>query len=645
MSDRRFYKPLLALLALALLGGVHFAQRGLTAERNRLKLTRVEAIESMPPAMAFTAVALGGFRGLISNALWIRLNDLQQDEKYFEMVQLSDWITKMQPHFVAVWVHQAWNLSYNISVKFPDPNDRWFWVNRGIELLRDEALKYNPNETLIYRELAWHFQHKMGANLDNAHMTYKREWARQMGEVFGDKAPDWESLINPQTDEARQRVKLLRERYKMDPKIAREVDQRYGPLEWRLPETHGIYWAYLGLKNSKPEQLITLRRVIYQSMQLAAQRGRLITNPVDKYFEFGPNLAAIPMANEGYEQMLGEALDSLPNVQNAHGNFLKQVISDLYVHNREQDAARWHDYLAKKYPNRYTRPGQTVTEFVLERYKELIDLGKDKIQGAIEGMFTRHFYELAIGQDDRAAGYLRLLQQIAAAYEKKVERSERGRVDLPPLPKLRQLVLDRIIQAPVGEGWSPQLRLQLLTALNLPVPKDAPWLVAQAPAPGTNTLAQPRVPMALAPPVVGREVAAEVNLKTGKEFLAKNKQQADVVERPSGLQYKVLRAGTGKRPTLKDKVTVHYTGRVVDKKTLQPGGVFDSSFDKNLPASFDVTGVIAGWTEALQLMPVGSKWQLVIPHHLAYGERGSPPAIGPNEVLVFEIELLDIVSK
>jgi len=317
--------------------------------------------------------------------------------------------------------------------------------------------------------------------------------------------------------------------------------------------------------------------------------------------------------------------------------------SDLYVHNREQDAARWHDYLAKKYPNRYTRPGQTVTEFVLDRYKEIIDLGKDKIQGAIEGMFTRHLYELAIGQDDRAAGYLRLIQQIAAAYEKKVERSERGRVDLPPLPKLRQLVLDRIIQAPVGEGWSPQLRLQLLTALSLPVPKDAPWLVAQAPASGTNMVTQPRVP--LAPPVVAAAPAAEINLKAGKEFLAKHKQQADVVERPSGLQYKVLRAGTGKRPTLKDKVTVHYTGRAVDKKTLQPGGVFDSSFDKNLPATFDVTGVIAGWTEALLLMPVGSKWQLVIPHHLAYGERGSPPAIGPNEVLVFEIELLDIVSK
>jgi len=641
----RTNKIVLSLLALALLVGVNFAQRELTAERARLKLTRVEAVESMPPMMAFTAVALGGFRGLISNALWIRLNDLQLDEKYFEMVQLSDWITKMQPHFVAVWVHQAWNLSYNISVKFPDPNDRWLWVQRGIELLRDEALKYNPNETLIYRELAWHFQHKMGANLDNAHMTYKREWTRLMTEVFGNRErPNWDELLNPQTDDAKARVKLLREKYKLDPKLMQEVDGKYGPLEWRLPETHAIYWAYLGLRNSKPEQLITLRRVIYQSMQLAAQRGRLIYNPVDKFYEFGPNLTAIPMANEGYEQMQIGDPANLDNIKNAHANFLKQAITDLYTHNREADAARWHKYLGDKYPNRYTRPGQDVTEFVMERYKELMDLGKDKVQSAIEGMFARHFYELAMGEDDRAQGYLKLIQAIAKEYTKRVERSERDRVDLPPLPVLRQLVLDRIINAPAGEGWNPQLRLQLFTALGLPVPKDAPWL--KAPEPGT-LVAQGgtnRGPSTFIPPKVDTNLP-ELNLKVGREYLAKNKQRADVVERPSGLQYRVLKAGTGRLPTDREKVRVHYTGRIVDKQTFQPGGVFDSSYEKNQPAEFDVTGVIKGWTEALLLMPKGSKWELTIPHYLAYGERGSPPGIGANEVLIFEVELLDILPK
>ncbi|MBM3830524.1 MAG: hypothetical protein FJ406_08315 [Verrucomicrobia bacterium] len=249
-----------------------------------------------------------------------------------------------------------------------------------------------------------------------------------------------------------------------------------------------------------------------------------------------------------------------------------------------------------------------------------------------------------MGEDDRAQGYIKLIQAIAREYAKRVERSERDRVDLPPLPKLRELVLNRIINAPAGEGWNPQLRLQLLTALGQPVPKDAPWLKAPVPSTlvaqgGTN-----RGPSTIIPPKVDTNIP-EVNLKAGKEYLAKNKQRADVVARPSGLQYRILKASTGKLPTEKDKVRVHYTGRIVDKRTLQPGGIFDSSFEKNLPGEFEVTGVIKGWTEALLLMPKGSKWELTIPHYLAYGERGSPPGIGANEVLIFEVELLDILPK
>jgi hypothetical protein len=109
--------------------------------------------------------------------LWIRANDLQQDDKFFEAAQLADWITDLEPHFTQVWLFQAWNMAYNISVKFKDFPDRWRWVERGIELLRDDGLRYNPNDVLIYRELAWFFQHKMGQNLDDANMYYKQQWA------------------------------------------------------------------------------------------------------------------------------------------------------------------------------------------------------------------------------------------------------------------------------------------------------------------------------------------------------------------------------------------------------------------------------------------------------------------------------------
>src|SRR5947207_8781500 len=156
--NRRLYKFSLLALALLLVIGAGQFQRVLNHQRAdpQMGLMRVADLGSnAPPVLAFTTVALGGFRGLIANSLWIRANDLQNDGKYFEMVQLADWITKLQPTFAQVWLMQAWNMAYNISVKFTDFADRWRWVQRGIELLRDDGLRFCPNEALVYRELAW----------------------------------------------------------------------------------------------------------------------------------------------------------------------------------------------------------------------------------------------------------------------------------------------------------------------------------------------------------------------------------------------------------------------------------------------------------------------------------------------------------
>ena len=128
----------------------------------------------------------------------------------------------------------------------------------------------------------------------------------------------------------------------------------------------------------------------------------------------------------------------------------------------------------------------------------------------------------------------------------------------------------------------------------------------------------------------------EINKKAGEEFLNINKGKAGVVTLPSGLQYQVLQKGEGPKPTASDKVKCHYHG------TLINGTVFDSSVQRGEPAVFGVSQVIPGWVEALQLMPVGSKWRLFIPSDLAYGEHGAGEAIEPNSALVFDVELLGI---
>lgn len=130
----------------------------------------------------------------------------------------------------------------------------------------------------------------------------------------------------------------------------------------------------------------------------------------------------------------------------------------------------------------------------------------------------------------------------------------------------------------------------------------------------------------------------EINKKAGEEFLAINKGRAGVVTLPSGLQYQVLQQGNGEKPKATDKVKCHYHG------TLINGTVFDSSVERGTPAVFGVNQVIPGWVEALQLMPVGSKWRLFIPSQLAYGENGAGEMIEPNSTLIFDVELLDIVK-
>jgi hypothetical protein len=478
---------LLLVLAAALLAGSSFLQKSLNRDREKLGLTRVQPLDNAPPVLAFTTVALGGFRGLISNALWIRANDLQDDDKFFEMAQLADWITKLEPNFVQVWLVQAWNMAYNISVKFKDYSDRWRWVERGIILLRDDGLRYNPNETLIYRELAWFFQHKLGQNLDDGNMYYKQQWLKQMVDVFGKGTPNLDELINPQTEDQKQRANLLRTRYKMDPVLMKEVNDRYGPLEWRLPEAHAIYWAFIGLQKAaenptkiKQDDLITLRRVIYQSMQLSFQRGRLIANPFGKYFDFGPNLDIIPKVSAAYEQAAQEDPSNHDHILTAHRNFLKDAVYFLYQNNRVPEAAQWYDYLGTQYPNNTLLDFQTnsfprnvtLDEYAVNRTQQDVTEGmpRDRLKSVIEGLLVNAYTSMAIGQDERAAGFRLLAEKVKTLFDSntKVRADALG---MSPLPQIQKEVLDRLLDP--KEGLPYEYRAVLRTKLELP-PEASP---------------------------------------------------------------------------------------------------------------------------------------------------------------------------
>ncbi|HKS35614.1 MAG TPA: hypothetical protein VJW76_00390 [Verrucomicrobiae bacterium] len=451
MNQAKLYKAGLVLALVPLLVLASFTQARLNRDRVAMGITRGEVLgKTAPPVLVFTTVALGGFRGLIANALWVRAMELQDEGKYFEKVQLTDWITKLQPHFITVWVVQAWDMAYNISIKFDDPRDRWQWVLRGIELLRDEALKYNPDETLIYRELAWIFQHKMGADLDDAHMYFKSQWAREMDAVL--QGTNYPALIHPGTDDEKERARILREKYKLDPNHMKEVDEEFGPLEWRLPESQAVYWATFGLKRAKQQDRITLRRAIYQPMQLAFQRGRLIEINVgtNKAYQFGPNLAMIPRANKAYEKMAEADPEYRDHIRNAHKNFLKDAVYFLFSQNRRAEAGEWKNYLTTSYPDVTLfdvrdphKPQEKIADMTVEDYaaaRVTEDVGETsnvRVRAAIEGLLVSSFYNLAIGEDDAAINYALFARKVWDRFMAEIG-DQKKRVGLAPFSQMEQ---------------------------------------------------------------------------------------------------------------------------------------------------------------------------------------------------------------
>ena len=468
--NARAKKFIMLGLAALLLVGAGLVQKSLNVDRDRLGMTQMATLDNAPPMLAFTTVALGGFRGLISNFLWIRANDLQQDDKFFEAAQLANWITDLEPHFSQVWVFQGWNMAYNISVKFKDFPDRWRWVYNGISLLRDKGLHYNPDDVLIYRELAWDYQHKMGANLDDANIYYKTEWANEMAPFFGPNGTNFTALVNPQTALEKANAQLLRVKYKIDPVFAEKVDEQWGPLDWRLPESHAIYWGAKGLDAAqrnpdkvKPDDLIMLRRIIYQSMQQSFYHGRYLANPFSGHYTLGPNLDLVEKANDAYLKMYDE--ESQPNqkdgILRAHRNFLRDAVYFLYENNRLSEAAKWYKVLSDKYPDKPildTHPDSlpktmTVDDYAVQRVQdELNDTSEERTTAVVQGLLSNAYVELALGSDDRFEGFQNLVKKIYAHYNQKTSTGATAttRVPLPDFNTLKKTVIHDLLDPQQG---------------------------------------------------------------------------------------------------------------------------------------------------------------------------------------------------
>ena len=393
---KRLPSILLIVLALAgfwLAGG---CQPSLIDMRRQFRLDQADPLENSPPLVAFTTVALGGFRGIIADLLWIRAAKLQEEGRYFEIVQLADWITKLEPRFSQVWAFHAWNLAYNVSVMLATPEDRWRWVRSGISLLRDQGLKYNAGDAQLYRELGWLFQHKIGAQYDQAHLYYKQAWAREMTDLLGGPHPDWTTL----NDATRKR---MTQDYKLDPAVAARVDAELGPLDWRLPQTHAIYWAWRSREFAQGFEAVGAERMIFQSMNESFFDGTLYFDAATGLYVSAPALDLLAPAMKAYRGAMGKFPDQ-PTFHEAYRFFLREAVVILSLFGRNDAAREAYDELCIVSPDDKTKGG--IDEFVRGDIAQRVgDMPLRQARSVIDNAAYQSCSWKALGNSETADGY------------------------------------------------------------------------------------------------------------------------------------------------------------------------------------------------------------------------------------------------
>jgi hypothetical protein len=327
------------LAALLFLGVCGVWQTRLAARRTAMGLPPGDTVAGTPPMVTLTTVMLGGFRGLLADVLWLRATHLQDQGRYFELVQLADWITKLEPHSTLTWGFQAWNMAYNISAMMSEPAERWQWVQNGIRLLRDDALRYNPRDARLHFELGWIFQHKIGTEADKMAPYFLQRLAVEVdallpgGELTGVPAGAGTAAA-------------LRQQFGLDPAEMARITASVGPLDWRLPETHAIYWADQGLRASGDAQNLLCVRMRTQCLAHSFFAGRLTLNPGARVYRREPRPELLDSVLRTYHEVIRAR--SWGGAQESYSAFLTASADTLDTLGRPADAARVRTLLAQQ---------------------------------------------------------------------------------------------------------------------------------------------------------------------------------------------------------------------------------------------------------------------------------------------------------
>jgi len=502
------------VLALVFLAGSGVVATRISASVGRNKLGyATRAVDGDPPQVAL-GIAMGAFRGVFVNYLWIRANELQEAGRYHEAVNLAKAITTLQPRFPKAWQFHAWNMAYNISVKTQTPEERWRWVNKGVRLLREQGVVYNPNDLNIHRELAWIFLHKIAGMSDDANQYYKRRFALEWTVVLGTPpmadaisatreeasekfaawletiadAPAVDDLVDSdatvadlvkQLDglgvtlderlleryefhsaversplrgvlvggfgEARRafhalltdprykdawepliravRRRVVTKNYNMDLRRMIRYTRKYGPLDWRHPAAHAVYWAAKGVEaayarvneeNKGDFDFVNADRVVIQAVQELYRSGEIYFDPLqfwigdEKESSFYLALPDVQFVDT-YGEIVAEVRKHAGIYENlkkrqwtlntaGYENFLKDAIRLFYRRGQMDKAEQYYEKLGtlpEQNLNDAARPwdySKPLDEFIRDQFEDerfrTHYVASSEVYGALYGAFA-----------------------------------------------------------------------------------------------------------------------------------------------------------------------------------------------------------------------------------------------------------------
>lgn len=466
-----------------------------------------------PPGVAVSTVFLGGFRNILANTLWIRMSRLQEKGSYFELVQLANWILKVQPSNTAAAQYLAWNMAYNLSVIQQDFGARWRWVQKGLDTLM-QAIELSPNDPMLYRDLAWIYQNKLGDQLDDASLYYKFRLASENWKIFGGRhSPDWQALTEMPSDWAQFRKKYpalhrtvsayrdpelllkeftetglipetlrsrisskedlehlmlslqnmaIRAKLHIDPAMALDMEKRYGKLDWLLPDTFAIYWADVGLKKTDGRRNLHCERVRSHGLKTMFTSGRLVFPGNEPHPDFLrlPNLELMEAALAEYQKE--DALIEGGTIRNmGHLTFIAQAIDTFYLFGRKKEAQKYFQHLRDLgYAEAHAA---TLDQYVNQRLRNMIDAGTHlQIQRLVESFVIQSAYALANGEREEAEQALSTARQIYELYQKRNRSAaEKERLRLPPFQDIAKSITSNLIRTIPALGPALKAELQL----------------------------------------------------------------------------------------------------------------------------------------------------------------------------------------